>query len=140
MVANRLIVALVTFASCFFLINGEVICEDKLDNRWAYFGSIEEEKIKMDFFFDRTSITRHKNNIVKVWKKMSCRECPDSKGFEMNNLEEIDCSNRTSRSHTTLRKIQGKEYFDGSTPSAWQDIRPESIMEALFKQVCKKNK
>ena len=115
---------------------------------WKYFNSNE------DFlcYYDAQSITRPSQNIVSVrtrknYTEKSVLDWVREFGKEYENLSygidivEINCSEKTCRIQSmTYYDSKGKviESYSISNPSfGWDFIPPKSIIEVLYKAVCK---
>ena len=100
-------------------------------------------------YYDAQSITRPSKNIVRVWVKWDCTEkgvLENVKrlGKQWENLshikllKEIDCVEKKERIlSSTDYNNKGEMIHSSSSPSEWDFITPESVGEALYKEVCK---
>jgi len=99
--------------------------------------------------YETQSITRPSKNIVRVWARMDFTEkgvlnWVAELGKRYDNLshviflEEINCAEKKSRSLSqSSYDNKGDVIISSNPPSDWEFIVPESIIESLYKEVCK---
>jgi len=112
---------------------------------WKLYSATEMEL----WFFDTSSITQPSKNIVRVCVKMDLTEkgvldAVEKLGKKYENLKhsiilwEINCADKKQRRlSATNYDYKGSEINSISLPSQWRFINPESIVESLYKEVCK---
>jgi len=92
--------------------------------------------LKDQYYLDRESVVYLEKGIVRVWRKIDCRESKDSKVDEFLEQIEYDCRQRMER--TLYSKISYREGGIGFLQeSKWGPIEPDTIFESFFKAVCK---
>jgi hypothetical protein len=112
---------------------------------WKHYGDDE----KFSAYYDVQSITRPSKNIVRVWLRWDWTEkgvmvMVGDFGKKYENLShsidlhEINCVEKTihSLSLTAYDNKRGVIY-SSSSPLKWDSIVPGSIIEILYKKVCK---
>ena len=114
---------------------------------WKFYGSNDYCLA----YYDAQSITRSSIlvNIVKVWTRWDWTEkgvlaWEEGSGKKFENLNqsrilyEINClEKKFRRISETLYDNKMELIHSNSSPSKWEFIVPESIIEALHKEVCK---
>lgn len=120
---------------------------------WTYYG----ESIGGMYFFNSKNLSFPSKNIIRVWekaiytekgKKQNLQEMKNkglsAKGYEnyghRKSLKEINCSTKMIRPLSFVdysKDGNALESFDFSNFSEWSNIVPDSIGEALYKEVCK---
>jgi hypothetical protein len=112
---------------------------------WKLYSDTEMEL----WFFDASSITQPSKNIVRVWVKMDLTEkgvldAVEKLGKKYENLKhsiilwEINCAEKKQRRlSATNYDHKGSEINSISFHSQWRFINPESMIESLYKEVCK---
>ena len=118
----------------------EVWAED-----WTFYARTD----KYLCFYDSQSITRPSKNIVRVWVK---REYTDKGVIKMVKdwsekyenishsivLEEINCSGEKVRILSLIHySKEGKVMYRDSNEGLWNYVGSGSVVEALYKAVCK---
>jgi len=98
-----------------------------------------------EFFYDTERITRSSENIVGVWLKIVySREFKEKEGLDNLNqtvgLWEINCRDKQvcllSTSHYSVEgEISPPQVW---LPPEWKSIGPDTIMDPLYKELCKK--
>jgi hypothetical protein len=100
-------------------------------------------------YYDAQSIIRPSKNIVKVWVKVDYTEkgvidYVGDLGKKYENLShekslwEINCVEKIFRQLSWIAyDNKGEVIYSSSSPLRWDFIPPESIVEALYKIVCK---
>lgn len=92
--------------------------------------------LREHFYFDRESVVNLEKGIVRVWRKIDCRENKDSKVDEFLDQIEYDCHKRMERRlYSKVSYRQGGIGF--LEESKWWPIEPDTVFESFFKAVCK---
>jgi hypothetical protein len=109
---------------------------------WKLFSSIDEA----DIYYDVESITHPSKGVVRVWAKSiytGVSEIVLSVGEEYKNvtfsedLMEINCSEKKYCVLCTAYYSTDGILDSESKVKEWQSIAPKSVMEKLYKAVCK---
>ena len=97
-----------------------------------------------EYFYDSENITRSKGNIVGVWLKIVySKEFKEKEGLDDLNqtvgLWEINCQDKKacllSTSHYSKEgEISAPQVW---LPPGWESIAPNTIMDTLYKELCK---
>jgi len=100
--------------------------------------------VEGEFFYDAENVTRSTANIVGVWLKIiyseKFKEEEDLTHLSQTiGLWEIDCKDKKmcllSTSHTSKEvEISVPQVW---LPPDWKSISPDTIMDTLYKKVCK---
>jgi hypothetical protein len=100
--------------------------------------------VEGEFFYDAENVTRSPANIVGVWLKIvyseKFKEQEDLTHLSQTiGLWEIDCKDKKmcllSTSHTSKEvEISVPQVW---LPPDWKSISPDTIMDTLYKKVCK---
>ena len=121
-----------------------------LGAKWLYYGMNSDSS---KFYYDAESITYPANNIVRVQDKTiysesarkSLEQYTGAKGHDISQgggLNEFNC-------HTREHRIIAATFYNSSgeivpnnsdTGTDWMVIPPETVIEHLYKAVCKKKK
>jgi hypothetical protein len=100
-------------------------------------------------YYDAQSITSPSQNIVRVWTRLVYTEKgvlgmvgKFGKGYEnlnyLKNLNEINCLEKKFRILSVFYCYNKESVINSIRfPSEWVFVVPESIMENLYKEVCK---
>jgi hypothetical protein len=103
---------------------------------WVHFASIKGSGDEL--YYDRESITSDGKDIVKVWDK---KVPPMEKGEDASyttTYNAINCRTREhSRNYVFVRDTEGNVINEGPLKPSWEPIPPDSVMDALYKAVCK---
>lgn len=102
------------------------------------------------FLYDKGGITRTSDNHLKVWTKVLYSEKSILKKVEKFGekfvnlsyeltLQDIDCKNKKQRFLSIIDYSKdGGVIYSGNEPNAgWNFVPPESLMEDLYRKVCK---
>jgi hypothetical protein len=100
--------------------------------------------VEGEFFYDAENVTRSAANIVGVWLKIvyseKFKEEEDLTHLSQTiGLWEIDCKDKKmcllSTSHTSKEvEVSVPQVW---LPPDWKSISPDTIMDTLYKKVCK---
>ena len=109
---------------------------------WIKLGDSEDKSVT--FYWNNTMMQRS-GNMVKMWKLFD-HASPTTVGtttfLSGKDFSEYDCSKNMFRyltsSYYSKNMGGGAVVYSESTPSAWQNISPESITEAYLRIACKK--
>ena len=137
MLSNTLSIVGVFVLGFSILVCGMVWAEE-----WKQYGVDDSGNL---FYYDAGSIIRPEKNIVRVWAKMvHSKENKKTLGKGLENLLyskrlwEINCADKKIR---RLSKVaysdDGKILISDNTEEKWQSIRPKSLEEDLYKNVCR---
>lgn len=98
-----------------------------------------------EFFYDTERITRSSENIVGVWlRTVYSKEFKEKEGLD--NLDqtvglwEINCRDKQVCLLSTSHYSREGEISPPQSwlPPEWKSIGPDTIMDALYKELCKK--
>jgi hypothetical protein len=115
--------------------------------QWEYYGNIPQGK----FFYDKENIQYMPNDIIRVWIKhiysdAGKREIVKQLGEhfkdvkESSNLREIDCNKKMfNLLSATDYDSKGSVIKTADVPGDKTLIPPNSVIDMLYKIVCKKN-
>lgn len=97
-----------------------------------------------EFFYDSENITRSKGNIVGVWLKIVySKEFKEKEGLDDLNqtvgLWEINCQDKKVSLLSTSHYSEEGEISAPQVwlPPEWKSIAPNTIMDTLYKELCK---
>lgn len=97
-----------------------------------------------EFFYDSENITRSKGNIVGVWLKIVySKEFKEKEGLNDLNqtvgLWEINCQDKKVSLLSTSHYSEEGEISAPQVwlPPEWKSIAPNTIMDTLYKELCK---
>ena len=96
-----------------------------------------------EFFYDKGNITRPSKNTVGVWLKIVYSE-RFKKGEDLDPLSqsvglwEIDCQDKKICLLSTSHYSEGSEISAPQIwlPPDWKSITPNTVLEALYKELC----
>ena len=98
-----------------------------------------------EFFYDTERITRSSENTVGVWLRIVySKEFKEKEGLDNLNqtvgLWEINCRNKQVCLLSTLHYSGEGEISAPQVwlPPEWKSIGPDPIMDALYRELCKK--
>jgi hypothetical protein len=100
--------------------------------------------VEGEFFYDSENVTRSEANIVGVWLKIvyseKFKEQEDLTHLSQTvGLWEIDCKDKKMCLLSTSHTSKGMEISVPQVwlPPDWKSISPDTIMDTLYKKVCK---
>ncbi len=98
-----------------------------------------------EFFYDTEGITRSSENIVGVWLRIVySKEFKEKEGLDNLNqtvgLWEINCRDKqvcllSSSHYSGEGEISPPQVW---LPPEWKSIEPDTIMDALYRELCRK--
>jgi surface-adhesin protein E len=111
---------------------------------WKYYGTNEDGS----YFYETESMTRLPNNLIRVWVQSSYSEKSIShwvreggKGFQDLDfsliLLELNCVERSVRYLRIVFYSKKGKVFQPMENDEWHFIAPDSMTEALHKEICK---
>lgn len=112
---------------------------------WKFIGIDVQGTLKE---INMASISHRPNNIVRVWEQTTFSEIDVNKfvkklGSKYKDLAyaialyEYDCAERKTRSLSSTFYSLGEVISSESSSEGWSFIVPDSVAEAVFKEVCK---
>lgn len=89
-----------------------------------------------DFYYDKDSITKTKENTILVWQKIVPQKDAETKAWiEALDLREVDCTRRR------YKTLQGKTIYENKPmkikkESSWIYFEPDDLDTAFYMLVC----
>ena len=112
---------------------------------WKLLGSNE----KISTYYDAQSVTLPSENIVRVWTKMNFTEegvldWVGKFGKKYENLSHLKFLMEIDRAEKKSRRLSSTFYDNNGivisssySPSEWEFIIPDSVVDSLYEEVCK---